>query len=91
MKSFIHRPTEIPGPKYIPKFIYVHKGFMKLIMKRNLFFTMWLVVIVFFIRLRQYSGSRVTLQKGDKEAALNMAISLLDKDDPGSVRRFVNR
>ena len=36
----------------------------------------------FDFRMRQYSEAESLYNKGDKEAALNMAISLLDKDDP---------
>ena len=56
---------------------------MKLIMKRNLFFTMWLVAIFFFTGCASIQEAESLYNKGDKEAALNMAISLLDKDDPG--------
>ena len=62
---------------------------MKLIMKRNLFFTMWLVVIVFFTGCSSIQEAESLYNKGDKEAALNMAISLLDKEDPGVRLRAV--
>ena len=90
MKSYIHQLMEIPGPKYIlKKSFYKHKGFMKLIMNRNLFFTLWLVAIFFFIGCASIQEAESLYNKGDKEAALNMAISLLDKEDPGVRLRAV--
>ena len=58
---------------------------MKLIMNRNLFFTLWLVAIFFFTGCASIQEAESLYNKGDNEAALNMAISLLDKDDPGFV------
>ena len=55
---------------------------MKLIIKRNSFFSFWLVVILFFVGCASIQEAESLYNKGDKEAALNMAISLLDKDDP---------
>ncbi|MEC8156292.1 MAG: hypothetical protein VX080_04825 [SAR324 cluster bacterium] len=46
---------------------------------------MWLVVIVFFTGCASIQEAESLYNKGDKEAALNMAILLLDKDGPGSV------
>ena len=62
---------------------------MKLIMKRNLFFKMWLVAIFFFTGYASIQEAESLYNKGDKEAALNMAISLLDKEDPGVRLRAV--
>ena len=62
---------------------------MKLIIKRNFFFSLWLVVILFFVSCASIQEAESLYNKGDKEAALNMAISLLDKDDPGVRLRAV--
>ena len=62
---------------------------MKLIIKRNFFFSLWLVVILFFTACASIQEAESLYNKGDKEAALNMAISLLNKDDSGVRLRAV--
>ena len=62
---------------------------MKLIIIRNFFFSLWLVVILFFVGCASIQEAESLYNKGEKEAALNMAISLLDKEDPGVRLRAV--
>ena len=47
---------------------------MKLVIKRNFFFSLWLVAILFFTACASIQEAESLYNKGDKEAALNMAI-----------------
>ena len=62
---------------------------MKSITKRNILISWWVVLPFFFTGCASIQEAESLYNKGDKEAALNMSISLMEKEDPGVRLRAV--